>query len=1137
MKERWQQALLAGTVVVVAAAALGEVFLGLARAVLAVVFITVGITKARRDSGSARRPWTTLCVGGGIVLAAAVFRTAESVLTDTTYPFPSVADLMVYAGYSGMIAGGGLFVRARTRERKVEDLLDSFIAVLLTSLMIYFYVLNSYLQDSSLPLLDRLTNLGYSVLVVALVGVSARVSFGPGERNGAYYLLASSTFAIVINDTLALLDIVGNSWAGQLASVAGTSAFVFATASVAHPGAMKLADQPEHRDTRLSRRRIVMLFAALILGPALLAGQLNSLTDLDLVVVLAGTGSLAVCVLLRMVYLVRSREERADRERALRELGTELVRARESADILKSGLDVVGRITDELQGVTSAIFARVDRRLVPVAHPEAEARRFLEIDQEKMYPEVLASLGSGASVSLEEVPPLAGLPRHADQFVVTVPVSRPGKPGMFLIVSSAAVVPRETTAALRSVGDQISLALDSLELREQLHQRRSNRGFQALVENSSDVVLVVDESGLVGFVSPTVERLLGRPEEDVLGIDAAELLHRPDQLQLRRLLASPGRAGASTPSIQVRLRHGSGELRWFEIEASDLRDEGEVQGIVITASDVNDRKRAEAQLLRSEARFRLMVQNSSDVVAIVDENAIISYVSPSIYKMLGFSPVEVLGRNVFELLSITEAERLRSAPMANLSGSTVEVRIQGTDGQVHAVEVAITDMREQPEVDGIVLNMRDVTERKTLEDDLRHQALHDDLTGLPNRALFAERVKSAVGASTRTGKLINDSLGHVVGDQVLVGIADRVQQTLRLSDMAARLGGDEFAVLLTGIYGESEITEVAERVREAIAQPIVIGDGEFELTASIGIAIAGGDHQPSDDLLRSADLAMYRAKHGGKNRFEIFEDYMEASVVEQLELKTALKRAVEHDEFVLHYQPIVDMSTSRICGVEALIRWDDPNRGLISPASFIPVAEETGLINEIGMWVAKTAAGDLARWRASGHDLYCSVNVSGRQMSEEDFGADFIGAIDASGVDPTAIVIELTESVLAVPGTSELFDAFHTKGFRIALDDFGTGYSALQYLQTFDIDLIKIDRSFVTALGATKDTSMVKAVLDVAASIHAQTVAEGIEDTGELHLLKDLGVDLGQGYYFSRPVPEAQLLEILANDASPIAVS
>jgi diguanylate cyclase (GGDEF)-like protein/PAS domain S-box-containing protein len=1127
------------------------------RAVAAILLLVMGFKTVRKNRGPAVRPWAILLMGGAVALGSAVIRLIHGAIIGVSYAYPSPADLLAYSAYGLMILGGSAFVRARTRERYRADLVDSVIVSVLGGLLMYAFVLSDYIVDNEIPAFDRLGNVAYSVMTVALIGVTARVSFGPGVRNGSYYLLAAAAGLIVLNDILLLLDTVGRPGAFTVASVIAPLAYFSAAGAILHPGALALADRPSYREQTLTTSRTLLLFAAMLSGPLLLLRADLRDSTVDIVVVLALWVILGSGVFLRLVLLVQDRERLTRQERSLRSLASRLTTLQSGqeaiASSLAAGLELAPN-PDEAR--LSLIDVRDKDVLSVVAALGLGQERVVGAKLDPAGPAGVASEAAvtGKELALELVPPVEAdvlsQDDSRDQFVALAPVQQRAGVDHVLALTSGQIVGREQVAGLASLAGQLGLALDSLELREQLHQRRSNRRFQALVENSSDVVLVVDESGLVGFVSPTVERLLGRPEEDVLGVDAADLLHRPDQLQLRRLLASPGRAGASTPSIQVRLRHGSGELRWFEIEASDLRDEGEVQGIVITASDVNDRKRAEAQLLRSEARFRLMVQNSSDVVAIVDENAIVSYVSPSIYKMLGFSPVEVLGRNVFELLSITEAERLRSAPMSNLSGSTVEVRIQGTDGQVHAVEVAITDMREQPEVDGIVLNIRDVTERKTLEDDLRHQALHDDLTGLPNRALFAERVKSAVRASGPTGelvailfidlddfKLINDSLGHVVGDQVLVGIADRVQQTLRLSDMAARLGGDEFAVLLSGVYGESEITEVADRVREAIAQPIVIGDGEFELTASIGIAIAGGDHQPSDDLLRSADLAMYRAKQGGKNRSEIFEDYMEASVVEQLELKTALKRAVEHDEFVLHYQPIVDMATSRICGVEALIRWEDPNRGLISPASFIPVAEETGLINEIGMWVAKTAAGDLARWRASGHDLYCSVNVSGRQMSEEDFGAEFIGVIDASGVDPTAIVIELTESVLAVPGTNELFDAFHAKGFRIALDDFGTGYSALQYLQTFDIDLIKIDRSFVTSLGVTKDTSMVKAVLDVASSIDAQTIAEGIEDAGELHLLKDLGVDLGQGYYFSRPVPEPQLLKILANDASPIAVS
>ncbi len=350
--------------------------------------------------------------------------------------------------------------------------------------------------------------------------------------------------------------------------------------------------------------------------------------------------------------------------------------------------------------------------------------------------------------------------------------------------------------------------------------------------------------------------------------------------------------------------------------------------------------------------------------------------------------------------------------------------------------------------------------------------------------------------------------------------------------MAARLGGDEFAVLLGGVNDENDIIDVADRIRKVISQPVLVGQHDFRMTASIGIAIGGAGSRAGDDLLRSADLAMYRAKHGGKNRHELFQAYMEVSAVQELELKTALRRAIDRHEFILYYQPIVDLASSRIYGVEALIRWEDPIRGLISPASFIPVAEETGLINEIGMWVARQASADLARWRSEGHDLYCSINVSGRQMREPGFSREIIDVVLASGADPKTIVIELTESVLASVGISAVFDDLHREGFRIALDDFGTGYSALQYLQSFDIDIIKIDRSFVTALGETKNGTVVQAVIDMATNIGAQTLAEGIENPDELRLLKGLGVQLGQGYYFSKPIPEAELLQLLAENGT-----
>ena len=628
-------------------------------------------------------------------------------------------------------------------------------------------------------------------------------------------------------------------------------------------------------------------------------------------------------------------------------------------------------------------------------------------------------------------------------------------------------------------------------------------------------------------------------------MDVSDLVHRPDHVHIRRVLAAPNRQGRSGPAVELRLLHGSGELRWFEVEARDLTNEDEVQGIVVTASDISDRKRAEAQLLRSEARFRLMVQYSSDVVAIVDDHNLITYVSPSIETILGYVVSDIMGRNVFELLSIAESERLREMSISDFDGQSTEVHMQGVDGRVRSLEVGVTGMRSQPEVDGIVLNIRDVSDRKTLEADLRYQALHDDLTGLANRGLFTDRVKDAVHAGSHSEalvavlfvdldnfKLINDSLGHVVGDDVLVKVVERIQRALRISDLTARFGGDDFAILLGGARSEAEVIAVAETVRASLGESLAVGEREFHLTASIGIAIDAGHSTSAEDLLRCADAALYHAKEAGKDRSVLFEERMERSASEELETKNALVRAVENNEFVLHYQPIVDMATSQIQGVEALIRWEDPDRGMISPASFIPLAEESGLIRPIGMWVVAQAAQDLAKWRAMGFDIYCSVNGSGRQLDEADFAQNFVDKVHDSGVDPTAIVIELTESILANAGVSEVFDRFHDEGFRLSLDDFGTGYSAFQCLQTFDIDIIKIDRSFVQAMKTDDDAGVVEAVLDVAGRIGARTLAEGIENIDELRQLKQMGVEFGQGYYFSRPIPAEKLRTLLVSERS-----
>lgn len=1151
----WRRVLVAGFAVIAAAAAADV--LPIARGIVAVSLLLIGIHRLRGVPARAGRPWRIVLAGGALALVSAAIRIVHSSISGVDYPYPSPADLVGYIAYGALIMGAISFVRVRTVERYRSDLVDSVVVAAFAAVVIYSMVLGDYLLDSSIPFIDRVGNGLYSALTIVMVGAVARVSFGPGVRNGAYYLFATAAFLIVANDLLLLLDTVGRPYVLQVAQLAAPAAFVFGAASFVHPGGLQLTERPVYREERLGSRRIAVLLVALGAGPLIVQLDPVKVEPAHVVVVSCLWIVIAFAVLYRMVLLVNDREVATRQERALRDLAAHLtgLQSREAVTVscLKTGLSLVSaargaRVSvyerEQGQWVARVVKGRASHAVSGIELADASAVALLDGVQR-----------SGRSVTLEMEPSLAmgvlGDLDEASVFTAVVAVPSRQDRRMCLVVTSPRLIRRDQIAALESLGGQLSLALDGLDLAEEAHQRRSNRRFRALVENSSDVVMVIGDDERITFASPTVRRLLGRDEAAVLGRRLPEFVVEDDGLHIRRLLAAPSQArNSGRSSVEVRMIHGDGEYRWFEVEARDLRDDDEVRGVVITASDASERKRAEAQLMRSESRFRLMVQNSSDVVIIIDEDSLITYVSPSIERMLGFSPIEVLGRNVFELLSVGEADRVRAMTDADLDGTSLEVRVQGATGVVHSLEVSVTDLTGQPAVDGIVLNIRDVTDRKLLEDDLRHQSLHDDLTGLANRLMFTERLNDALTTRGTSAemigvvfidlddfKLINDSLGHLVGDEALVAVAQRIQQCLRLSDLACRLGADEFAVLLTGVYGESEILDVVARLRSAIAEPLPLESHDLHLAASIGIATDIDSSHSAEELLRSADLAVHKAKQAGKDRVEIFAEEMHKSAFAELELKSALVRAVEQREFLLHYQPIVDMASGRIRGVEALIRWEDPERGMVSPAAFIPAAESTGLIREIGLWVVEQAAHDLAAWHAMGHELYCSVNVSGRQLDDQDFVGQITKRVIDADVSPSSIVIELTESLLAHgDDVVDTFARLHERGFRLALDDFGTGFSALQYLQQFEIDLIKIDRSFVQTMGQTGNTGVVQAVLDVARNVEASTVAEGIEDTNEQRMLRDLGVELGQGYYFSRPVPVAKLTQLLADERAMIGL-
>jgi len=451
-------------------------------------------------------------------------------------------------------------------------------------------------------------------------------------------------------------------------------------------------------------------------------------------------------------------------------------------------------------------------------------------------------------------------------------------------------------------------------------------------------------------------------------------------------------------------------------------------------------------------------------------------------------------------------------------------------------------------------HLKDIAERERGEDELARRALHDPLTNLANRMLFMDRLSHALaGLDRRPGavavlfldldrfKVTNDSFGHEVGDQVLSIVAERVRSVLREGDTPSRFGGDEFVVLCENVEGERDAIRIAERMARAVGQPIRFDDGEVVVTTSMGIALARGSSDYPEGLVRDADAALYRAKEHGRNRYELFDEDMRVRAMRRLKTEDEVRRAIELGELRLHYQPVVRLEDGGIASVEALVRWAHPERGLLEPAGFIPVAEETGLIGPLGRWVLEEACRQLARWRADKPirpDLTIAVNLSPRQLVLPDFEETVRRALSQAGVPGSRLCLEITESVLmeTTPSTIDLLHRLRELGVRLAIDDFGTGYSSLGYLKRVQVDALKVDRSFVQGLGADpEDSAIVGAVISLADALGLSAVAEGVETPGQAELLRRLGCPLAQGYFFAPPQRPEALAERFTLD-SPIAV-
>jgi diguanylate cyclase (GGDEF)-like protein/PAS domain S-box-containing protein len=544
------------------------------------------------------------------------------------------------------------------------------------------------------------------------------------------------------------------------------------------------------------------------------------------------------------------------------------------------------------------------------------------------------------------------------------------------------------------------------------------------------------------------------------------------------------------------------------------------------------------------------VPHSSDLVAVLDDMGRFIYVSPSSQGLLGVPSEELIGLPAVDFIAPEQRNAVSIRIIGDVAGKGVpqhmELRAVSADGHPLILDATVTDLSHDPAVGGVVINARDITVSHKLESDLRFAAYHDSLTGLANRLLLMKKIEETRQDDTIAGiallfidlddfKTINDGLGHAVGDEVLNLVASRLRTVLRLRDTAARLGGDEFAVLLTECYSDDDVITLAGRVLAAIAEPIDLADRELHISASVGISVAWGDRPSPTTMLRDADAAMYKAKQGGKNRAELFESSLQETAMDRLELSTDLRSAIETGELFLLYQPIVNLESEAIVGLEALVRWQHPTRGTLSPGVFIELAEQTGLIVPLGRWVLREACRQLAAWDAAGLDSpKMSVNLSARQLGDGQLMEDIIGALSTYDIKPDRLCIEVTESLLIdeTEFTMERLRDIHTVGVALAVDDFGTGYSSLSYLRRYPFDRLKIDRAFVQALGEgasrERDLEIVRAIVDLASRLDVDVVAEGIETDTEWQLLRSLGCGLGQGFFFSRPVPPEEIAPQLA---------
>ncbi|MGK5681591.1 putative bifunctional diguanylate cyclase/phosphodiesterase [Actinoplanes sp. URMC 104] len=943
-----------------------------------------------------RLPWYL------IAAALVTFTTGDSLYNLTVFlghepSFPGPTDLLYLLVYPLLTAGFLLFVRARGGASNRAALLDALVPTVGLGLLSWVYWIAPFTRSHDLSLLEKTVSIGYPFGDVLALALTLRMLTSPGRRPKALTGIVVAIVGLLVSDIFYGQSQLNAAWSlGGPVDLGWVAFYAVMGWSALLPSMRELTEKlPQDRDAELRTSRVVLMATAALIAPAVLyvewmdGHEVEQLRGgvVDAPVIAGAAALMFLLVLGRVNGLAVAQRQANARERALHQAGAQLFAATTAGEAARAVHDGVVTLMPGDQPYHLQLTG-------DAGVPHEPGLRLI----------TAAELPAGMSADGFEHCLYATLPLPGDARVAAG------------VLAGPAALLREMQPSLEAFLGQIEVVLQRIGLSGEVNRRNSEAYFRTLIQNASDVILIVDDEDTITYASPSADTVLGHP--DLAGTPLSALIAVSHHTDLHETLAAV-RAGR---------------------------------------------------------------------------------------------------------------DRSGAADLTVLCG----------DGRLVQAECTGRDLRHDPTVRGLVLTVRDVTERRRLESDLSHLAFHDGLTGLANRVLFRNRLEQAFAVAGRDDatiavlfvdlddfKEVNDTLGHAVGDQLLVSVGERIASLIGPGDTAARMGGDEFAILLEQSHDATRAEQMADRVVKALAVPVEVSDGIggthiVSGASSVGVA-TNRDAESATELLRHADLALYQAKGEDKGTWQRYRRELHTAMVQRLETRAALREAVDGEQFAVMYQPIVDLGTAEPVGVEALVRWQHPARGLLGPYHFIEVAEESGAIVEIGRWVLRTALTELARLRAdAGCTLrYVSVNVSARQFRTPGFVDQVRAALADSGARPEWLLLEITESLLLRDADQVWADLGELRalGVRIAIDDFGTGYSSLSYLRQMPVDVLKVDKSFIDdVLGSEQQRALVDAIVTLARNLDLAVVAEGIEDEGQRAALASMGCPYGQGYLFSKPV-------------------